>query len=87
MHILNNSCIEPRKYISIKVPPIINDPKPACTSNNPADSKSACTIIKANKIENIESNSLSDDKLNMTNDTRDLKSEMMNQVDCKHDWI
>ena len=23
----------------------------------------------------------------MTNDTLDLKSEMMNQVDCKHDWI
>ena len=82
----NDSCIEPRKYISIKAP---LDPKPACTVtiNNPADSKPACTIIETHKIENIESNSLSDDELNMTNDTLDLKSEMMNQVDCKHDWI
>ena len=52
----NNSCIEPRNNISIKVPPIINDPKPACpiTKNITTDYKPACTIIETNKIENID---------------------------------
>ena len=82
----NTSCMESRRNISWQTPIKSNDPKSTCTVtiNNPADSKPA---IEANKIENIEPNSLSDDELKMTNDTLDLKSEMMNQVDCKHDWI
>jgi len=78
--------MEPRRNISRQTPIKSNGPKSACTVtiNNPADSKPA---IEANKIKNIEPNSLSDDELKMTNDTLDLKSEMMNQVDCKHDWI
>ncbi|XP_044435788.1 uncharacterized protein [Triticum aestivum] len=52
------------------------------------DDESIYSIIETNEIENEElEEESSEDEIDLIDDLSGLKVEMMNQVDCEHDWI